>query len=535
MTVVFGVVYLIWNMVNGKKYVGQTIQPLKKRFQEHAKCKKSAPISRAIRKYGKENFYCGVIKSCASKEELDYWEKFYIAVLKTKVPYGYNRTDGGEGTIGYRHTPECRAKLSAEKTGEKNHFFGKHLSEEHRASIKMALTGKTRSPEHCKNLSLSKLGKPLPSETCIKMSESQSGEKCHNYGKPCAPKISSKISVKNRGSSPFQNLLKEIDAHQLSYNRLAILMGLSYPSISSKMLGRLNFTDKDAAKLQEIFGKPSEYLLKQEICSEIKKAQREDSPYKNLLNELDQRDISYRGLAKLLGVSHASAARKMRGERNFTCKDKAKLVEIFGKPIDYLLQRETGTETEKVTQRRKKRRVHSQKTCSKRAISNRGNSTFKNLLGEIDNHQLTYTSLAELMGLSVYAISLKMLGKCNFTDKDKAKLVEIFDKPIEYLLQREDGKEIEEPVRRKKGLPHSPKDCSKRSITQRSGSSYKNLLKELDAKFLSYSALAKLLISSQATISAKMRGQRNFNDADKTKLVEIFGKPIEYLLERSEG
>ena len=434
----------------------------------------------------------GVIVTCYSKEELDEKEKFYIAALYSKKPYGYNCTDGGEGFTGYSFTDEHRA-----------------------------------------NLSIAKTGKFLPAEACIKMSEAQSGEKNHNYGKPCEPKVSSKISVKNRGSSTFQNLLKEIDAHQLSYKRLAILMGLSYPSISSKMLGRLNFTDKDAAKLQEIFGKPSEYLLKQEVCSEIKKAQREDSPYKNLLNELDQRDISYRELAKLLEVSHTSAANKMRGKRNFTSKDKVKLVEIFGKPIEYLLQRETGTETKKATPRKKKRRVHSKKTRSKRAISNRGNSTFKNLLNEIDKRQLTYTSLAELMGLSIYAISLKMRCKCNFTDKDKAKLVEIFDKPIEYLLQREDGKEIETP--RKKRQPHSPKDCSKRSITQRGNSPYKNLLKELDEKFLSYSALAKLLSSSQSTVSAKMSGQRNFKDADKAKLVEIFGKPIEYLLERTDG
>lgn len=337
---VYGVVYLILNLINGKRYVGQTVQPLKKRFKEHASCK-TMPIGKAIRKYGKKNFYCGVIKSCASKEELDYWEKFYIAALKSKDrKIGYNRTDGGEGTIGYEHTPECRAKLSAKKTGENHPFFGQHLPDEHRANIKAALTGKTRSPEHCKNLSLAKIGKPLPPETCIKMAEAQSGEKNHNYGKPCAPEVSSKISLKNRGNSRFQNLLKEIDAHNLSYYRLAELMGIAYTTVSAKMLGRLNFTAKDAAKLEEIFGKPAEYLLEEKICdTECVKAQRKDSPYKNLLNELDTHNFSYRRLAELLDVSHTSVARKMRGERKFTERDKAKLTEIFGKPIEYLLER----------------------------------------------------------------------------------------------------------------------------------------------------------------------------------------------------
>ena len=61
----FGVVYLIWNTVNGKRYVGQTVQPLKTRFNQHSHTE--TVIGKAIRKYGKENFRYGVIKSCASK------------------------------------------------------------------------------------------------------------------------------------------------------------------------------------------------------------------------------------------------------------------------------------------------------------------------------------------------------------------------------------------------------------------------------------------------------------------------------------
>lgn len=95
---VFGVVYLIQNLVNGKKYVGQTIKTVKERFNEHSW--ENTIISKAIRKHGKENFRYGVIKSCASKEEMDYWEKFFIAALKTKSPLGYNLTDGGEGVVG---------------------------------------------------------------------------------------------------------------------------------------------------------------------------------------------------------------------------------------------------------------------------------------------------------------------------------------------------------------------------------------------------------------------------------------------------
>ena len=170
------------------------------------------------------------------------------------------------------------------------------------------------------------------------MSAAQRGEKNHNYGQPCAPEVSSKISFKNRGNSQFQNLLSEIDKRQLSYNRLAKLMGLSYPSISAKMLGRLNFTAKDALKLEEIFGLPAKYLLERKSCAETAKAQRGNSPYKNLLSELDAHKLSYRRLAELLDISDATISRKLRGERKFTAKDKIKLEEIFGKPADYLLE-----------------------------------------------------------------------------------------------------------------------------------------------------------------------------------------------------
>ena len=52
---IYGVVYLILNMLNGKKYVGQTTKTVEERFRQHKRCKKGL-IGKAIRKYGKEKF-----------------------------------------------------------------------------------------------------------------------------------------------------------------------------------------------------------------------------------------------------------------------------------------------------------------------------------------------------------------------------------------------------------------------------------------------------------------------------------------------
>ena len=232
----FGVVYLIWNMVNGKKYVGQTVQPLEKRFNKHVSCK-SMLISKAIRKYGRENFRYGVIKSCASKEEMDYWEKYFIVALHSKTPYGYNCTDGGEGSSGVERTPEYRAKMSAALSGEKNPHYGKKNSPEHQAKIVAANTGAKRTPETCKNISEALKGKPFTAERCAN------------------------ISAVKRHNSPYKNLIAELDAHKLSYAALAKLLGVVPSIVSRKMHGIRNFTARDAAKLEEIFGKSAEYLL----------------------------------------------------------------------------------------------------------------------------------------------------------------------------------------------------------------------------------------------------------------------------------
>lgn len=348
---VFGIVYLIWCKINGARYVGQTTKPLKRRFDAHAACKTTL-IGKAIQEYGKENFYCGVIVSCYSRAELDEKEKFFIVALKSKEPYGYNRTDGGEGFSGYKRTPEDIAKISAANTGKRHTEEHKAKiglgqkgipkSPEHRAKIKAALTGKPKSPEHCKKLSLSRKGKKLPPETCAKRSVSMKGEKNPNFGKPVPNERRAKISAKERGYSPYKNLIAELDEHQFSYAALAELMGTRFQNISRKMLGKRNFTDADRAKLEEIFNKPSEYLLQREDDKEIKRKDRRKSPFKNLLSELDNQSLTYSSLAESLGLSYNSIYGKMRGKTCFTDADKAKLVEIFGKPIEYLLERTEG-------------------------------------------------------------------------------------------------------------------------------------------------------------------------------------------------
>ncbi|MBR0261137.1 MAG: helix-turn-helix domain-containing protein [Selenomonadaceae bacterium] len=89
----FGIVYLITNLLDGKKYVGQTTRTLEERFSEHAEAE--SLLGNAICKYGAENFSREVLAECETPEELDAQERFYIKELDCKHPKGYNNTDGG--------------------------------------------------------------------------------------------------------------------------------------------------------------------------------------------------------------------------------------------------------------------------------------------------------------------------------------------------------------------------------------------------------------------------------------------------------
>ena len=124
-----GVVYIYTNLVNDKKYVGQTLHPKShgksSRYHSHntayekiqnvinnrGKPRRLSYIDRAIYKYGIENFNYEEIfyikdKLSIIKPLLDQWEIYYIAYYDTRNnEKGYNLAKGGTG-ISYVSTIE---------------------------------------------------------------------------------------------------------------------------------------------------------------------------------------------------------------------------------------------------------------------------------------------------------------------------------------------------------------------------------------------------------------------------------------------
>lgn len=87
----YGVIYKITNMLNGMPYIGQTTRPIEERFREHARRNKFF-IGNAIHKYGKENFSIEIIKECATLEQRNERERYWIAYFNCISPNGYNLT-----------------------------------------------------------------------------------------------------------------------------------------------------------------------------------------------------------------------------------------------------------------------------------------------------------------------------------------------------------------------------------------------------------------------------------------------------------
>lgn len=115
------IIYLITNKINGKQYVGQTKHTLEYRWSEHISTSKSKRfwlVHKAIAKYGEENFLVETLHICETKEEMDFVEMFYIALLNSKAPIGYNLTDGGDGPTGHKHSEASRAKIKKARASQ---------------------------------------------------------------------------------------------------------------------------------------------------------------------------------------------------------------------------------------------------------------------------------------------------------------------------------------------------------------------------------------------------------------------------------
>lgn len=89
----YGLIYCTTNLVNGKKYIGQT-----KRINKQSYIGSGVAFDNAVKKYGKSNFNRETLQYCIDQEDLNeseiYWVDFFGA---DKSDLFYNIAPGGRG------------------------------------------------------------------------------------------------------------------------------------------------------------------------------------------------------------------------------------------------------------------------------------------------------------------------------------------------------------------------------------------------------------------------------------------------------
>lgn len=193
-------IYKIENLVNGKVYIGQSID-IYSRFTTHRNSLNRGDsnctcLQRAWNKYGESSFEFSVVELC-EEHLLDKKEREYIC-LYDACNSGYNIEDGGNANkhlsnktkeklrnahLGKCLPDEVKQKMSNSRKGDKNPMYGKNHTEESKQKISQKNKGKTGhkiSDEQKEVLRLLNTGKTLSDETKLKISISKRGKTPYN-------------------------------------------------------------------------------------------------------------------------------------------------------------------------------------------------------------------------------------------------------------------------------------------------------------------------------------------------------------------
>jgi len=167
-------VYLITNTVNGKKYVGSSVD-VRGRMYKHRNhllqgIHKNAHLQAAFAKYGEAAFSVSMIEECA-KAALLGREQHHIDAVRPE----YNVLPVAGSSIGYRHSPEARAKMTQANMGNQR-WLGRCHTDETKKKIGARRAGSKLSAEHAERIRQSlygnqhTAGRPLSEEHKAKVS-----------------------------------------------------------------------------------------------------------------------------------------------------------------------------------------------------------------------------------------------------------------------------------------------------------------------------------------------------------------------------
>jgi group I intron endonuclease len=183
-------IYLVTNNLNGKQYVGQTTVA-------RNKVGHGLIVTEAYKKHGKDNFsYSPICSEINNKATLNYIERFWIKVMGTRYPNGYNIEEGGSTKGEVSDSTKEKLRLAN---------LGKKVSAETKAKIALSSTGRCPSEETKVKLKAARskqippmLGKTTSEETKEKIRQTKIGSKNPMYGKPITEEHRAKLKANSR-------------------------------------------------------------------------------------------------------------------------------------------------------------------------------------------------------------------------------------------------------------------------------------------------------------------------------------------------
>lgn len=157
--------YLIRCLINGRGYIGITSRSIKQRWNEHlyeARVRRTGmAVTRAIAKYGPENFTIEAICCAKTWADICAAEKVLIDQFSTRRPTGYNVSNGGEGPFGVKRSAESVERSAAKHRGKPAH--------PNTVAAAKARKGVKKRPGHGTKVSASLKGKPRSEEMKAKL------------------------------------------------------------------------------------------------------------------------------------------------------------------------------------------------------------------------------------------------------------------------------------------------------------------------------------------------------------------------------
>ena len=189
---------------NGKSYIGQTMQPIKKRInKDFSGYKGCTAFYNAVKKYGADSVTTKILYTCNTLEQANLLEIDAIKYYGTLRPNGYNLKEGGQAS---KHSPETRARMSKSakgKPGTRGMLGLKHTPEARRkiseANKNTDGKGRQHTPEARRKISEAGKGRKHSKETRQKLSEAKKGKKNHYFGKKLFAEHRQKMSESRKG------------------------------------------------------------------------------------------------------------------------------------------------------------------------------------------------------------------------------------------------------------------------------------------------------------------------------------------------